>query len=354
MVFSDRLYHEAKALIKHARWTQAKVAAALKVPLRTLKYNLRQPCPTLRKRKKYQHSPASKAAIRTKTELVRKLLTKTEKRKEALPPSTRKNARKPRVQTRKPYGTLSRCRRALWTLHNIPMSKSSVSRYAKKAGLVAKKRPRGPGRYEGDEERRLEYVKKNLQFALSSCHNVLFVDEKLFDTIDTDRFSFCRPGDPAEAYERERFPERVHVFGCVGVGFRFLYVFPEKTTIDGKGYWDNCIEPLLKTLKAGRHLLHDGAGAHKAIEEELKKKKVSVVPHPPRSPDLNPIERVWGLLARKVSQYGPLTRAELVTFVKREFAALPVATLDNICRSWPKMMKSVRQQKGATSCKNIR
>jgi transposase len=56
---------------------------------------------------------------------------------------------------------------------------------------------------------------------------------------------------------------------------------------------------------------------------------------PPQSPDLNPIENLWGLMSRKmrtaVDAKPDAVRAEIL----RVWAETPAAVIQSLCRSFP-------------------
>ena len=264
------------------------VAEKLAISVTTVKTNLAKGPPSQRVRRKRATNPA----VKMRRQLVRKYLTRRVQKTETLgltrnmDGTIRKNSRVARTQTRHPTGSLSKCRRQLNVQHGIAVSRSTIHRDRVAAGLACKRRPRGPERYVGDEERRLQYAKKTLPLAKKHGQITLFVDEKMFDSQDSDIFAYVDPNEPAPAREVERFPPRVHVFGMVGVGYRFLHVFKENEKVGSTVYRERCIRPNLRAM-ASRYFVHDNAGPHKGIASWLEKQQTrGVLKHPPRSPPL--------------------------------------------------------------------
>jgi transposase len=115
------------------------------------------------------------------------------------------------------------------------------------------------------------------------------------------------------------------------------------TRIDNKIYVEKCLKPLVATLKAKGVdiedvlLMHDGASCHRHADVQawMREHKLSELsPWPAKSPDLNPIENLWALLAERVSRHGPIDKAELTKFVEAEWKKLSQATVDNFVRSF--------------------
>ena len=83
-------------------------------------------------------------------------------------------------------------------------------------------------------------------------------------------------------------------------------------------------------------LVQDGARAHaSSLVHTFPKEKRSVIQGwPPRSPDLNPIENLWALLARKVSDCGPTGEADLTTYIKKVWDDNPQTEIDKLVLSF--------------------
>jgi hypothetical protein len=81
---------------------------------------------------------------------------------------------------------------------------------------------------------------------------------------------------------------------------------------------DNVIEFLeSQPLAQSYTFQHDNAPSHKARStvDFLRNNAVSVLTWPPYSPDLNPIENLWGAIKRKVREEGVSSPEELITRV---------------------------------------
>lgn len=341
--------------MKEAGSSLAEISKREKVAIRSISDTFKKGPPEDRKRKLQK---PNKALVKRRA-LVERLLTHRVSKEEDIKPTLNKNgqaranSRQPRVETRFPTGSLTRTRRALATQHGIVVSRSTVWRDKEKTGLKARRRPNGPERYRGDKERRLAHAKKTLPFARKNKAITVYVDEKMFDSMDSDVFMYCKNGEHPAPRERTRFPPRVHVFAAVGVGIKFLHVFEPGERVTAAVYREKCLKPLLKLLKT-RFLLHDNAGPHTGVKDWLSDQKImGVVDHPPRSPDMNPSERGWTSTVRAVSAAGPLTDAQLRDFVVKCWYAQSQKSIDNICNGWPRMLESVIAKKGETSCKNL-
>ncbi len=67
---------------------------------------------------------------------------------------------------------------------------------------------------------------------------------------------------------------------------------------------------------------------------------------PSMSPDLNPIEHLWGILKRKVEELKVSNIQQLCDVVMEEWKRTPVATCEALVNSMPKRVKAVLENNG--------
>ena len=82
--------------------------------------------------------------------------------------------------------------------------------------------------------------------------------------------------------------------------------------------------PSLRALGRGAKFQHDNDPKHtaKITSQFLSSKKVSVLPWPSMSPDLNPIEHLWGVLKRRVEEKKPRNIQKLKQEIEEEWKSI--------------------------------
>ncbi len=164
----------------------------------------------------------------------------------------------------------------------------------------------------------------------------------------------CRKGE--EYKEKCMVPTVKHgggsvlMWGCMsaaGVG--------ELHFIDGimnsQMYCSILKEKMLPSLRAlGRRALfqHDNDPKHtsKATVGFLKKNRVKVIQWPSMSPDLNPIEHVWGILKRQVEHHSPSGIQSLKEVILEEWKKIDLAKCRQLVHSMPRRLGAVIKNHG--------
>jgi hypothetical protein len=93
---------------------------------------------------------------------------------------------------------------------------------------------------------------------------------------------------------------------------------------------------------------NDPKHTSKMATECLATNQINTLLWPPQSPDLNPIEHLWGYLKRKLATYHDPTDGiqELWTRVEHEWDNIPVSICCELINSMPERIKSVLKSKG--------
>ncbi len=73
----------------------------------------------------------------------------------------------------------------------------------------------------------------------------------------------------------------------------------------------------------------------------LMKLKVKVMEWPSMSPDLNPIEHMWGILKRKVEKHHVSNIQQLCDVIMEEWKRMPATTCAALVNSMPRRIKAV-------------
>lgn len=186
---------------------------------------------------------------------------------------------------------------------------------------------------------------------------IVFSDEKVFTTNDEgSRTQWVTKGVRPTPRLKMRWPAgRVMVWAAIGCNYRKIVVLPnvvggEHFRLTANSYVRRCLATVVPFLQqTGRTLQQDGAGCHTAATTltYLEGKGVKVMQTPARSPDMNPIENLWAVMARKVTVLAPTNRGELIDAVQKVWQELDVSMVNNLVGSFRKRCIKVLENKGA-------
>lgn len=194
------------------------------------------------------------------------------------------------------------------------------------------------------------------QWGADWWHQVIFSDEKKWSLDGPDGLAFYwhDPRKPEVTFKkRQGGGGTIMVWGCFSIhGTSELYLIDGNATAQDYLYiLESNFLPYIDRLYRDRMIFQqDNAAIHTAgvVREWFEEEQITTLPWPAKSPDLNPIENIWGILSRVVyeenKQYN--TKAELWTAVQRAWASISHQTIENLINSMPNRCIEVIQAEG--------
>ena len=98
--------------------------------------------------------------------------------------------------------------------------------------------------------------------------------------------------------------------------------------------------------------MHDNARPHTAgiTRQFLEQNRITVLPHPPMSPDLNPIEHIWDLMGRRIRdlERPPTNLHDLSELLVRIWNEIPQREIQACINMEERLQQIIRQRGGNT------
>lgn len=223
---------------------------------------------------------------------------------------------------------------------------SSTSVYRYKTELL-KFDYRPPKIRQNLDQKQIEYRKL---FSLSmlqsgiNLNTIIFSDESRFCQNSDKAYIWMKRGEMSDDvyFDKSKFDlNSIMVYGAIGLNFKSKLVFCENN-IDEIEYRKNftnsgMCEKLDKDLGHGQYIfMQDGAPAHRCATTQLfiKKRCSYIKKWPPNSPDLNPIEHVWGAIKRLLKREKITTKEELIQKVTEVWESFPQNKINELVLSF--------------------
>lgn len=242
------------------------------------------------------------------------------------------------------------------TAVGVKISAQTVRRTLHEMNLHGRRPRRKPLLKQRHKTARMEFAESHTNETEGYWQNILWSDETKINLFGSDGVQHVWREVGEDYHQDCVVPTVKHgggsvlVWGCMsssGVG--------EMTFIDGimnaRVYVDILQTFMLSSLKKlGRRgiFMQDNDPKHTArvTKEFLHSKKVKTMEWPSMSPDLNPIEHLWGILKRKVEERNPSSKEQLKKIISDEWKKISPDVCSKLVSSMPRRIKAVIENKG--------
>ncbi len=223
---------------------------------------------------------------------------------------------------------------------------------------IFRKRATKPLLNQGQRQKHLTWAVEKKNWTVAQWSKVLFSDESKFC------ISFGNQGprvwrksgeaqNPCCLKSSVKFPQSVMIWAAMssaGVGpLCFL-----KSTVNAAMYQEileHFMLPSADKLYGDADFIfqQDLASAHtaKRTKSWFNDHGVTVLDWPANSPDLNPIENLWGIVKRKMRDTRPNNADDLKAAIKATWASIPPQHCHKLITSMPRWIEAVIKAKGA-------
>lgn len=233
------------------------------------------------------------------------------------------------------------------TLHRAGYS----SRIARKKPLISKV----------NQKKRIEFAKTYLNKPTEFWNSVLFTDESKFNIFQSDGRArvWRKPNCELEGNNIIKTVKHggggVMVWGCMSAAGVGSLVFIDGTM--DKTVYLNILKENLKhsvqKLGLGNNFYFQQDNDPKHTAHDVRMWIIYNVPHilptPPQSPDMNPIEHLWDELGRRVANHTISSKVQLKEKLQEEWEKIGGEVTKKLVNSMPNRLNEVLKRKGLST-----
>ena len=235
-------------------------------------------------------------------------------------------------------------------VQGVNVSAMTIRRRLHEAGFICASPLLKPLLTKHHRKCRLMFARQN---AGRDWSKVIFTDETTFHLFTVPRKVWRKKGESYVA-RTVKHPLKIQVWGCFAAsGFGRLFLF--KGNMNAERLTEIYEEALLPSAldlfgdsQDPWFLQEDNDPKHmsRLAKEWRRLHSVNRIPWPSQSPDLNPMENVWGVLEANVAQRMCRTEMGLKRAIKEEWANLSEDFGRKLVESVPKRLSAVIDNKG--------
>jgi transposase len=246
-----------------------------------------------------------------------------------------------------PHCTVSKLQDMLVDKSGIQVSSRTVRRHLSELGYKSSQPRYVPLLTNAHIDARMSWCREHTPFDWNA---VLFSDETSIQTFSNAGREWhkigCRPIKAKTAH-----PLKVMFWAAISLDTRTPLI-EISGHIDSNKYMGLIGKELLPWIHKNKYhrriFQQDNAPAHtsRATTAFFAEKNLTLLRWPANSPDLNPIENLWGILKASLSKQQHTSKQGLIDAAKREWMLIPQKTIRNCFLSMPKRIEQVLERGG--------
>lgn len=245
------------------------------------------------------------------------------------------------------------------TEHNLPITKRRIQQILSKSGRFKwTKRASKPPLTKQHREARLNFARNHMHWK-EEWKNVIFSDEKKFNLDGPDGLQFYWHDlnkSKEVAMSRNFGGGTVMVWAAFGFNGKTPICWIS-TRMNSENYVQLLEEVLLEygddISSDNWTFQHDNAAVHSSRVTKcwFQQNNIEVLNWPSRSPDLNPIENLWGALERKVYANGKQYHSteEFKNGIRQAWNSIPLSALRTLIESMEKRIFELITKRGGNT-----
>ena len=192
---------------------------------------------------------------------------------------------------------------------------------------------------------RNNFANRMLNYDLTMYRMIIFSDESRFSSGPDNSCHWRQKDDfsPRTTAHYSKHPVSTMVWGAIGFNYKSRLYFHDGG-VRSTEYMDclkstNIFGDLNTKIGCGRYIFQqDGATCHQTSEiiDYLRENCRVLHGWPPNSPDLSPIEMIWAIIKRKLSQKNTRirTKSQLKQAIQDEWDAIPMNVINKLIDSF--------------------
>lgn len=241
---------------------------------------------------------------------------------------------------------------------NAPVTSRTIRYRLAEAKLLARSPRKVPYLSQKNIKQRLNFANRHL--SRKNWKNVLWSDETKINLFGSDGKMYVRRPKNTEfdpKYTKKTIKHgggSIMIWGCFSTtGVGPIYWIQEKMcAVDYVQILNLVMLPYAEDdMPLKWEFMHDNDPKHssKLVKEWFQTNKVTVMEWPSQSPDLNPIEHLWGVLKKKIGDQKGKNKKKLWEKIQQAWYSIPPETCAKLVESMGRRCQAVIKMKGSST-----